>query len=177
MAQALISWRQGVKRLVLGLGAALALSACTVSSNPADGGFISGVSGIATGTYDQRIQEREAAVAQEQIRSEGLQRRLGELEAQHAAIQSRIDDSKSRLDTIRNRIARARTRLNSQPLSASRNARLQELDQAEAELQRTRGDLDRLEASNVSSDQALAEIDEIDSYISNLDRLTQELAS
>ena len=47
----------------------VALAACVDSTDPGDGGFINGVSGIATGTYEERIDEREEDVAIAQARN------------------------------------------------------------------------------------------------------------
>lgn len=69
---------------------ALLLAACATSDNPADGGFLSGVSGLSSGTYDARIAERTAAVETEQARQAALTAELAALEGELAAQQRRI---------------------------------------------------------------------------------------
>ena len=51
---------------------ALPLLACTENPDPAAGGFFQGVQGISTGSYDQRVESREADVASAQARNEAL---------------------------------------------------------------------------------------------------------
>lgn len=57
--------------LVLGL-----LSACTVSDDPADGGFVSGVAGITSGSYQARVDTLEQQAATEQARNAELARQI-----------------------------------------------------------------------------------------------------
>lgn len=76
--------------LILNGCGALLLAACATSENPADGGFLSGVSGLSSGTYDARIEERTAAVETEQARQAALSAELAALEGELAAQQRRI---------------------------------------------------------------------------------------
>lgn len=76
-------------------GLILLLAACSVSEDPADGGFLSGVSGLSSGTYDQRIDEKTAAVATEQQRQAQLTAELSGLEAEYAALQRDIITQRS----------------------------------------------------------------------------------
>lgn len=69
---------------------ALLLAACVQSDDPAQGGFASGIAGIAGGGYDARIAEREAGVAASQARSAELSAELATLTAEHEALKDRI---------------------------------------------------------------------------------------
>jgi predicted nucleic acid-binding Zn-ribbon protein len=86
-------------RLVIFTMGLLGLAACQTTTDPAEGGFISGVSGISSGAYQARIDEREAAVASEQARK-------AELEAELAGLQSQYSKTKLELVQLRSRIAR-----------------------------------------------------------------------
>ncbi|QIE43484.1 hypothetical protein [Meridianimarinicoccus aquatilis] len=79
-----------VRNYALPGGLILLLAACSVSENPADGGFISGVSGLSSGTYDQRIDEKTAAVETERQRQAQLTAELSGLEAEYAELQRQI---------------------------------------------------------------------------------------
>jgi hypothetical protein len=71
------------------------LAACATSDNPADGGFLSGVSGLSSGTYDARIDERTATVAAEQERQAALSAELAALEGELATQQRRITERRA----------------------------------------------------------------------------------
>ena len=58
------------------------LLACSENPDPAQGGFFDGVQGITTGSYDQRIESREADVASAQARNEALAAQISTAEAE-----------------------------------------------------------------------------------------------
>lgn len=75
------------KFLLLGV-AITALIGCEVSEDPADGGFLSGVVGVAGGGYQSRIDALEATLAADQARANSLgaeQLRLQAASASNAA--------------------------------------------------------------------------------------------
>lgn len=90
---------------------AFALSACATAKDPGDGGFVSGVVGIAGGEYDQRIDERESRVEEAESKQEALTTEtnavraasedaadeLVQLEGEHAALKRRIVKLRSEL--------------------------------------------------------------------------------
>ena len=51
---------------------AFQLAGCTENPDPSQGGFFAGVQGISSGSYDDRIESREADVAAAQARNEAL---------------------------------------------------------------------------------------------------------
>lgn len=71
-------------------GVALAaLAACQTTTDPAEGGFFNGVSGIASGSYDARVAEAERDVAARQARNDALaaEIRAGEKELARLKLQ------------------------------------------------------------------------------------------
>ncbi len=76
--------------------AALPLAACD-SSDPADGGFFNGVQGLSSGTYEARIDEREAALTE-------AQRRNAALNAEISRLQGELDGAKAALARERSRL-------------------------------------------------------------------------
>ncbi len=61
------------------VAALFTVGACETSQNPADGGFVSGVAGIGSGAYDQRITDRETTIAAGQATQSGLQTEIAKL--------------------------------------------------------------------------------------------------
>ena len=70
--------------------AALLLAGCTPSSDPAAGGFVNAMAGVAGGGYEARIDEREAGVAAAEARGEALAAELTRLQAEHRQLQLQL---------------------------------------------------------------------------------------
>jgi chromosome segregation ATPase len=101
-----------MKRFVLLGASALALAACDVSPDPADGGFLSGIVGVVGGGYQSRIDALEAQLAADQARANALaseqlrlqaaaastSAQLRNLRAQFAALQAVIRDQTATLE-------------------------------------------------------------------------------
>jgi len=90
-----------MKRLLL-LGTAIfAFSGCEVSEDPADGGFISGVVGVAGGGYQRRIDALEATLAADQARANSLASEQLRLQAQSASISAQIRNQTAQLAALK----------------------------------------------------------------------------
>ncbi|MBL1435239.1 MAG: hypothetical protein COB08_003435 [Rhodobacteraceae bacterium] len=140
-----------------------ALSACEISEDPADGGFLSGVVGVAGGGYQSRIDTLEAqlaadqatanSLAAEQLRlqatSASISAQIRNLRAQFAALQTVIRDQVATLDargvTV-NSSLKAKVQMVSAaaPGGANSTARLASLRAAIADARALSADLSRL---------------------------------
>ena len=87
------------------------LSACQTTTDPSQGGFLSGVSAINSGAYEQRSATLDQQEAAERARQQELRRELGQLQGEYASLQTTI------------RQQRARIAANKLPVSSSLNAR------------------------------------------------------
>jgi len=81
------------------LSGALLLQGCATSPDPAEGGFISGVSGLSSGAYKQRVQDRSAEL-------ERLRREQSEAEASAAAATATLSRRRAEVQTLKTEIAR-----------------------------------------------------------------------
>jgi chromosome segregation ATPase len=80
--------------------AVLALAACVPpSGDPAEGGLVNGLTGLAGGGYESRVAEREQAVAAAQSRQEALATELATLEREHANLKGQIVQQREALRT------------------------------------------------------------------------------
>jgi len=79
-----------VRRCLLAAAAAAALAGCAVSDDPAAGGFVSGIAGVAGGGYDARIAERETGLAATQAEGAALTAQLAALEREHASLKDQL---------------------------------------------------------------------------------------
>lgn len=100
---------------------------CSTSEDPADGGFVSGVAALSSGTYDARIAEREGDIAEGQATQLALQTELEDLNTEHNAIKLELIRLRSAL-VVKNVALDAET---SNRVTASINA--QPTGQSEAE--------------------------------------------
>jgi hypothetical protein len=161
------------------LGALLA-GGCAVSQDPADGGFVSGVAGLAGGGYDRRIAEREAAHQGEVEAGERLRAEAQALEKERAALKGELTRVQVRLAEQNRRIAAERARLAaraaaSASAAAAPKARLRRLDQAQVRVERARtnlrkasgGDLPVSEVKRLSQN-LRAELDAIDNLVGSI---------
>ena len=88
-------------RLFLIMGASvLALTACEISEDPADGGFLSGVVGVAGGGYQSRIDVLEAQLAADQARASALASEQLRLQAASASNAAQIRNLRSQFAAL-----------------------------------------------------------------------------
>ncbi|MCL6284490.1 hypothetical protein M3P21_13225 [Ruegeria sp. 2012CJ41-6] len=123
----------------------LALAGCQTTTDPAEGGFFNGVSGIATGAYDDRIDAAEADVASAQARNDALAAQIRGRESELAQLKLKILQQRDGLggtdpDTAQ-RIDRV---LNSNPTGSTDAEKLAALQRSIADAKALSADLARL---------------------------------
>lgn len=136
------------------LGGSLLLSACVTSENPADGGFFNGVQGVASGGYDERIDDREVAVATSQSQNEALRVEQANLQAQIRASESELAKLKFTILQQKNSVAgldaqttaRVNAVLNASPSGSTDQAKLAALQKTIADAKALSADLAKLAA-------------------------------
>ncbi|WP_076997220.1 hypothetical protein [Variovorax sp. KK3] len=94
------------------------LGACQVSQDPRDGGFISGVAGITSGSYQQRIDTREGELRSLADMRTTMQRRLEDVDAERRSAQSEARSLRATLDELARQAEKSR-----RELAALQNAR------------------------------------------------------
>jgi len=121
------------------------LAACTTSTDPADGGFFNGVSGIATGTYQDQIDADEAQVAASQARNANLAAQIRGSESELARLKVAIVNQRNALGSTD---AATSNRINavlvSQPTGSTDAARLAALQKSIADARALSQDLAKL---------------------------------
>jgi len=121
------------------------LAACTTSTDPADGGFFNGVSGIATGTYQDQIDATEAQVAASQARNANLAAQIRGSESELARLKVAIVNQRNALGSTD---AATSNRINavlvSQPTGSTDAARLAALQKSIADARALSQDLAKL---------------------------------
>ncbi len=155
---------------------AFALTGCATSEDPHEGGFISGVVGLAGGGYQRRIDEREATYGTELDAQERLRREAAAVEAERAEVRSELRQAESRLSSLEARLARQRAALSAQQRSsAAARQRLRRVEQAQAQVSGTRGAIQSAKSGDApvgdlkaQSRQIQASLDEIDAVVESV---------
>ncbi|KIC45676.1 hypothetical protein RA28_08150 [Ruegeria sp. ANG-S4] len=123
----------------------LALAACQTTTDPAEGGFFAGVSGITTGAYDARVEAAEGDVAAAQARNDALASQLRASESELAQLKLTILQQRDVIGpadpATADRIDRV---LNSSPQGATPEARLEALQRSISEARALSADLAKL---------------------------------
>ncbi|MBL4805938.1 MAG: hypothetical protein JKY31_01460 [Rhodobacteraceae bacterium] len=93
--------------------AVFSLSACSVSQDPADGGFLSGLVGVGGGGYQDRVDEGQAALEEDQAQAAVLQAQQQRAYARSAAMATEIEQLRAKHTqwrvTISNQVAELRS--------------------------------------------------------------------
>jgi hypothetical protein len=168
-------WRAGraFGALLLSAPLPLWLGGCATSADPHEGGFVSGVVGLAGGGYQRRIDERETTYKGELSASDRLKAQARELEQERAKVRSDLSSAQKRLATLEARVKRERAMLAAQGGgTAATQAQRERLDRAQSQISVARGQMQgiRPEQQSVSDLKARsaaldAELKEIDGMV------------
>ena len=164
-------WRSGLWLLCICLPASL--TGCATSDDPHAGGFVSGVVGLAGGGYQRRIDEREGVYQGEMDAQQRLKAQARALEEERAQVKGDLARAQTRLASQERKIAAERTRLNAErQRSAADQERLRRLDQAQARLVSTKGQLQTVSPEDqpvtdlrTKTQDINKELDQIDSMV------------
>jgi septal ring factor EnvC (AmiA/AmiB activator) len=100
-----------ISRIVTAAALAGLLAACASNADPAKGGFISGLSNMASGGYDKRIDERNKALQDQQDINVQQNRSLERATAQSEALSAERNAAEARNRAFQNDLSAMRTRL------------------------------------------------------------------
>ncbi|MFQ5622797.1 MAG: hypothetical protein ACE5FS_05305 [Paracoccaceae bacterium] len=100
-----------MRSLVLLAALSALTSACKTTGDPAEGGFFSGVAGVAGGGYQARVDEREQAVAAAQAENAALRQEQAGVAADTAAVRAEIEKLRRELAKLKFTILQQKTKL------------------------------------------------------------------
>jgi|GEM_PF-2180355 len=152
---------------------AIWIGGCATSADPHEGGFVSGVAGLAGGGYQRRIDERENTHQGELDAQARLKAQARTLEQERAQVQGDLARARTRLASQERRIAAERARIKAQGQNPSATqASLRRLDLAQAKLASTKGELGSVRPNEqavtdlkAKSQGIQKELDEIDNMV------------
>lgn len=163
----------GPAALCLAVVLPFCLGGCATSPDPHQGGFVSGVVGLAGGGYQSRIDEREAAYKGELSAQDQLKAQARELERERAQVRSDLGRANARLAALESRVKRERAAIAAQGQgTAASRAQRERLDRAESQIVVAKGQLRSIRPNEQpvpdlkARSQALdAELNEIDGMV------------
>ena len=148
------------ERLMIVITAGLAMTACAASPDPAEGGFFNGISGLAGGGYEQRIEERETSLASANQQQSALQARAAELAAQQAEVDRQLASARSRLSSLQSQVADLKRRLAASGESPD-SATFKKLLAAEGQISEASARAGRADDPNLPVAQQQAEVEAV----------------
>lgn len=154
-------------------GLAVFVAGCATSADPHEGGFVSGVVGLAGGGYQRRVDEREGVHQGELDAQQRLKVQARELEQERAQVRGDLARAQARLASQERRIAQERSRLRTAGQTSATQASLRQLDLAQARVATAKGQLRGVQPDEqpvtdlkARSQGIQKELDQIDSMVS-----------
>jgi chromosome segregation ATPase len=163
--------------VAVGAGMLPLLAAC--ESDPAKGGFLSGVYNLSTGGYQQRVSERERSLEQVRLEQAALAGERAKVEREHAEIVRELNLAEVRVQALDRRIAALNQQIRSERAAYADEQR--DLREAEARLAAMRSSIRRLDATNdptAITREGIADVNRrLDELASFIDGMTERLPS
>ncbi len=148
------------------------LGGCATSPDPHQGGFVSGVVGLAGGGYQQRIDEREANYRGELSAQDQLKAQARELEKERASVRSDLSRANARLAALESRVRRERAALAAQGQgTASARAQRERLDRAESQIVLAKGQLRSIRPEDQAVPDLKARSRKLDAELTEIDTM------
>ncbi len=158
---------------LLSAGLSVIVAGCATSADPHEGGFVSGVVGLAGGGYQRRVDDREGVHQGELDAQQRLKAQARSLEQERAQVSGDLARAQARLASQERRIALERSRLRAEGKGPATQASLRQLDQAQARVSSTKDQLRGVRPDDqpvtdlkTKSQGIQKELDEIDSMVS-----------
>lgn len=152
----------------LPLATAFLLSACATSSDPHDGGFISGVSNLVSGGYQDRIDQREAQVGSLNAEQAQLQARASAIRQEQAQVDRDLAAARGQLSRLDRRIADLRSRVS--------GADATRLSDAERQLARARLKADQASNPGRSANDRAADVADLQRVLNSVGGLVDDIS-
>jgi hypothetical protein len=153
-------------------------TSCATSDDPREGGFVSGIVGLTTGTYQARIDEKEAVYGSELSDQRRLKAEAERIRRERAAVQANLRSSENRLAGLERAIRQERTALEQEAGSSSATEeRVWQLEAAQQRLSSTKLRLTDARRQSLPVSDARVESEIIESELDELDDIVALLGS
>lgn len=130
----------GLLRVMI-VGVALLSGCANVSTDPREGGFFGGVSGLNSGTYEARVRERDERLAQVRETQRSLEDETSALEAQKSATASKVEADRVRVQKLNADVAALDKRVST--LSAQEGADKKRVKELQTRLDTLKRDMSK----------------------------------
>lgn len=160
----------GCQRAIrIGLTACCCLiSSCQTVEDPRQGGFLSGISALVSGKYQERVEQKQAALDREQAIKQDLDRQLNELSRQVVQLEGELNKAEQRLAALDQDIKVRRQWLRTERLK---------LAQARAESDRIKAKLNQARLTQARPSPARRPEESVDHTRNEIQEIQQDLNS
>ena len=163
---------QTLRRVLLAGSLSVGVAACTGTNDPSQAGFLDGIGNLASGTYDQRIDEREQNLTDAQASSAALQSDLVQSEQDFAALSAEEAQIAGRLDALQRDNQTTFRRLDE--LRQRRDVSQEQLAQLQSRAEQVQAARDRVAASRIDP-AAAAEIAQLEREQAEIDQAIDDI--
>jgi len=153
---------------VLAVAGAAAMSGCAGSGDPHEGGFITGVTNLMSGGYQQRIDQRQAEVASLGAEQQQLQARADAIRQEQAQVDRQLASARARLSQLDRRIAALRARVSGDDAA--------KLDEAERRLSQARNKANEASDRGKSATERAADVADLQQVLDSVGGLVDSIA-
>jgi len=156
----------------------LCLLGCTTTDDPHQGGFISGVAGLTSGSYKKRISDREQRYQEEIVQQQRLRAEADALRLERARIETDLHQANRRLASLERKLRgeRAQIARERQTTNAALQ-RLRRLDATEARMAEVKGKLSDAQSGASAIADLAAQSAEINEELDEIDALVEFVSS
>ncbi len=152
------------------------VAACKTESDPRKGGFVSGVTNLATGGYDAYVEEKKGELEATQEESQTLEARARAIEAEREALDRDIDEAARRLGSLQEQLASLSDKL--EAAGQARGDERKRLDEAQEEAKAAQDRLGALRRGETKSIEAKRQdVGELQSLIAGVALMVDALSN
>jgi chromosome segregation ATPase len=156
----------------------LLVAGCAISNDPRQGGFISGVAGLTSGSYQTRVDEKERIYHTELSKQDELHAEAERIRRERAEVRADLNRTERRLNELERSIRKQRLALKRQgATSAAAREKLQNLDAAQKRLSSTKARVAEAKQGNAPVSDARADLESVKSDVDDLDDIVSIINS
>lgn len=166
---------RGYGWLAIAVGAVLLLGCEQTNKDPRSGGFISGVSNLATGGYGTYVESKKGELKTKQDRADTLEARARSISAERDALDRELEDVARDLERLQEKLAGLTIQRNATRTQTGEERR--KLEEAQARTKEARNRLGTLRSDRTRSVAAQRQsIDDLKALIGNVAVMVNELS-
>ena len=158
------NWRRALILLSGLLGLPLFLAGCATTDDPHQGGFVSGIVGLASGGYEKRITEREQRYQDELGEQQRLEAEAESVQQERMRVQADLNQANQRLASLERKLSVVRAEVSRERTATAAEQKLRELNKTETKMAQVQHKLDDARVKGKAAEDLAAQSIEIKSH-------------